>query len=224
MTELRLLLELAGEAALLLWGLHMVQSGVIRAFGSRLRHALGLALGDRLRAFAAGLGVTAALQSCTATALMVSSFAASGAVGLAPALAAMLGANLGTALIVQLLSFDAAAAFPTLVLAGVLAFRRGQRARTRDLGRVAIGLGLMLLALHLMLGSMAPVEASPPCAPCWPPLRTSRCRTCCWPRRWPGRRIPAWPACSSSPRWPAAGWRARRRPLPWCSAPISAAR
>ena len=112
MTELRLLLDLAGEAALLLWGLHMVQSGVQKAFGSRLRHALGIALGGQLRAFAAGLGVTAVLQSSTATALMVGSFAASGAVALAPALAAMLGANVGTALIVQLLSFDVAAVFP----------------------------------------------------------------------------------------------------------------
>ena len=161
MTELRLLLDLAGEAALLLWGLHMVQSGVQKAFGSRLRHALGIALGGQLRAFAAGLGVTAVLQSSTATALMVGSFAASGAVALAPALAAMLGANVGTALIVQLLSFDVAAVFPALVLAGVLAFRRGRRARTRDLGRVSIGLGLMLLALHLMVASMAPVETSP---------------------------------------------------------------
>jgi phosphate:Na+ symporter len=161
MGETRLLLELAGEAALLLWGLHMVQSGVQRAFGSRLRQMLGIALGGLGRAFLAGLGVTAALQSSTATALMVGSFAASGAVALAPALAAMLGANLGTALIVQLLSFDATAAYPALVLVGVLAFRRGGRARTRDLGRVAIGLGLMLLALHELVGSMAPVEASP---------------------------------------------------------------
>ncbi len=161
MAELRLLLELAGEAALLLWGLHMVQSGVQRAFGSRLRHWLGVALGNRVRAFLAGLGATAALQSSTATALMVGSFAATGAVALVPALAAMLGANVGTALIVQLLSFDVTAVFPLLILAGVTAFRRGSRAQVRDLGRVSIGLGLMLLALHLMVESMAPVEASP---------------------------------------------------------------
>src|SRR5215212_9646245 len=116
MAEARLLLELAGEAALLLWGLHMVQTGVQRAFGSRLRHWLGVALGGRGRACLAGLGVTAALQSSTATALMVGSFAAAGAVALAPALAAMLGANVGTALIVQLLSFDVTAVFPVLVL------------------------------------------------------------------------------------------------------------
>ena len=161
MREAWLLVELAGEAALLLWGLHMVQSGVQRAFGSRLRHWLGIALGGRWRAFLAGLGATAALQSSTAAALMVGSFAAGGAVALAPALAAMLGANVGTALIVQALSFDVSAVFPALVLAGVIAFRRGARARTRDLGRVAIGLGLALLALHLMVESVAPVEASP---------------------------------------------------------------
>ena len=161
MTEARLLLDLAGEAALLLWGLHMVQSGVQRAFASRLQRWLGVALGGRGRAFLAGLGVTAALQSSTATALMVGAFASGGAVALAPALAAMLGANVGTALIVQLLSFDVTLVFPVLILAGVTAFRRGGRARTRDLGRVGIGLGLMLLALHLMAQTMAPVEASP---------------------------------------------------------------
>ncbi|TCZ64342.1 Na/Pi cotransporter family protein [Roseicella aquatilis] len=161
MREAELLLQLAGEAALLLWGLHMVQSGVERAFGSRLRHALGLALGNHPRAFLAGLGVTAVLQSSTATGLMIGSFAAAGAVALGPALAAMAGANVGTALIVQVLSFDVSAVFPALVLVGVLAFRRGRRTRTRDLGRVAIGLGLMLLALHLMLASMTPIEASP---------------------------------------------------------------
>ncbi len=91
--EAWLLVELAGEAALLLWGLHMVQSGVQRAFGSRRQHWLGVAMGGPGRAFLAGLGVTAVLQSSTATALMVGSFAVGGAVALAPALAAMLSAG-----------------------------------------------------------------------------------------------------------------------------------
>lgn len=161
MTELRLLVQLAGEAALLLWGLHMVQSGVERAFGGRLQAMLGTALGRPSRALLAGLGVTAALQSSTATALMVASFSAAGAVALVPALAAMLGANVGTAMIVQLLSFDVGWLSPLLILVGVVAFRSGSQTRTRDLGRVAIGLGLMLLALHLLVGTLAPVEASP---------------------------------------------------------------
>src|SRR5436305_1284716 len=90
------LIDLAGAIALLLWGLHMVQSGIQRAFGPNLRRFLGRTLGDRLRAFAAGIGVTAILQSSTATGLMAASFAAGGLVDLVPALASMLGANLGT--------------------------------------------------------------------------------------------------------------------------------
>jgi phosphate:Na+ symporter len=161
MSELRLLVQLLGEAALLLWGLHMVQSGVQRAFGGRLQALLGTALSRPGRAMLAGLGVTAALQSSTATALMVSGFAAAGAVGLVPALATMLGANLGTALIVQLLSFDVGWLSPLLILLGVATFRKAERAQLRDLGRVAIGLGLMLLALQLLVQTLQPVEASP---------------------------------------------------------------
>jgi phosphate:Na+ symporter len=156
-----LLVELAGHAALLLWGLHMVQSGVQRGFGMRLRHVLGIGLGSRGRAVLAGLGITAALQSSTATALMLGSFAQGAGVALAPALAAMLGANLGTALIVLVLSFPADALAPGLVLAGVVAFRRNAAGRVRDLGRVGIGLGLMLTSLHLLGSTMAPVGASP---------------------------------------------------------------
>ena len=90
--------------ALLLWGVRMVRTGVQRALGQRLHTVLGAALAHRGRAFLGGLGVTALLQSSTATALMVGGFAADGLVGLAPALAVMLGANVGTTLIVQALS------------------------------------------------------------------------------------------------------------------------
>src|SRR5215467_10028169 len=97
------LVDLAGSIALLIWGVHMVQTGITRAFGPQLRRALSRALDGRIRAFAAGLGVTAILQSSTATGLMVTSFSARGLVDLAPALAVMLGANVGTTLIVQAL-------------------------------------------------------------------------------------------------------------------------
>src|SRR6201999_2523525 len=148
------LLDLLGGVALLLWGLHMVQTGILRAFGSDLRRFLGKALGNRLSAFAAGLGLTALLQSSTATGLMTASFAAEGVVGLVPALAIMLGANVGTPLIVQVLSFNVAAGAPVLFVIGLLAFRGGARTRIKDLGRVAIGFGLMLLALHTLLDTL----------------------------------------------------------------------
>lgn len=155
------ILDLAGMVALLLWGVHMVQSGVQRAFGPSLRRVLGTALRSRVRAVAAGLGVTAILQSSTATGLMASSFAAAGLVGTVPALAVMLGANVGTTLIVQVLSFDVSRVAPVLILVGVVAFRRSREARSRDVGRVAIGLGLMLLSLHRLLEILTPYEDAP---------------------------------------------------------------
>jgi phosphate:Na+ symporter len=155
------LLDLIGGVALLLWGLHMVQSGILRAFGPDLRRVLSRALANRFSAFVAGLGLTAVLQSSTATGLMVASFATAGIVGLVPALAIMLGANVGTTLIVQLLSFNISAASPALFVLGLIAFRSGGRKWIKDLGRVAIGLGLMLLALHILLDTLAPAEQAP---------------------------------------------------------------
>jgi phosphate:Na+ symporter len=155
------LLDLLGGVALLLWGLHMVHSGILRAFGPDLRLLLAKALTNRLSAFAAGIGLTALLQSSTATALITTSFAAEGMVSLVAALAIMLGANVGTTLIVQVMSFNIAAAAPILFIIGLVAFRSGPRSRIKDIGRVSIGLGLMLLALHILLDSLAPAENAP---------------------------------------------------------------
>jgi phosphate:Na+ symporter len=155
------LLDLTGGVALLLWGLHMVQSGILRAFGPDLRRFLARALGNRFAAFGAGLALTAMLQSSTATGLMAASFTADGLLGLVPALALMLGANVGTTIIVQLLSFNISAVAPALFVIGLVAFRSGARTWIKDLGRVAIGVGLMLLALHILLDTLAPAEDAP---------------------------------------------------------------
>jgi phosphate:Na+ symporter len=154
------LIDLAGAVALLLWGVRMVQTGVQRAFGSRLRTFLAAALRNRLTAFAAGLGATAVLQSSTATGLMLTGLAAGAAIDLIPALAVMLGANVGTTLIVQIVSFDVAHIAPALIAVGFLMFRR-PATRTRDLGRVLIGLGLILLALQQLTAVTAPVDQAP---------------------------------------------------------------
>jgi phosphate:Na+ symporter len=160
MSATTVVIHLLGEIALLLWGINMVNSGVQRAFGSDLRWILGIGLRTRFRAFLAGVGVTTVLQSSTATALMVASFTAGGAVDMVPALAVMLGANVGTTLIVQVLSFDITLIFPVLIFGGFMAYRRGSSSRVKDLGRVAIGLGLMLLSLHLLSETIHLIESS----------------------------------------------------------------
>jgi phosphate:Na+ symporter len=153
-----ILLNLAGYVALLLWGMHMVHSGILRAYGGDLRQILAIGLNSRWRAFLAGMGITAILQSSTATALMSTGFIAAGLMTLVSGLAVTLGANVGTTLIVQVLTFKVAAAAPFFFLAGLIAFNRGGKTRTRDLGRVGIGVGLILLALHLIIITIEPVE------------------------------------------------------------------
>lgn len=158
MSGTMVLLHLGGYVALLLWGVRMVETGIMRAFGGNLRHFLSLGLGNRWKAFGAGLGVTALLQSSTATGLLAASFLSGGFIGLAPALAVILGANVGSTLIVQVMTFDVWAFAPLLVLCGVIVVKGGGRTRSRDLGRAVIGVGLVLLSLHLIMEVMKPVE------------------------------------------------------------------
>jgi phosphate:Na+ symporter len=93
-----------------------------------------------MAAFLAGCVLTAILQSSTATGIMTASFAAEGLVALVPALAIMLGANVGTTLIVHVLAFNISAVAPILFIVGLIALRGGGRSWVRDLGRTAIGL------------------------------------------------------------------------------------
>ena len=161
MSGTRLLIDLAGQVGLLLWGTHMVSTGVQRGYGMALRRALERNLGHRWLAFLTGVGVTTLLQSSTATGLMAMSFAAAGVIALAPALAVMLGANVGTALVTQVLSFNVGLIAAPLVLAGVLTFRWSAGSRIKNVGRAAIGLGLMILALTGLQHTLSPVENTP---------------------------------------------------------------
>jgi phosphate:Na+ symporter len=155
------LLDLTCDVGLLLWGTHMVTTGVLRGYGTNFRRWLAHSLGTRLNAFLVGLAVTALLQSSTATGLMATSFAASGIIDLPPGLTVMLGANVGTTLIVQLLSFNIGVVGPIFILIGLVLFRRDDDGRIKNLGRMAIGLGLMLLALNLLVSAMTPVGKAP---------------------------------------------------------------
>ncbi|MGH6948594.1 MAG: Na/Pi cotransporter family protein [Kiloniellales bacterium] len=155
-----LLLNIAGGVALLLWATRMVRTGIMRAYGAELRRLLGRFTRSRVNAFGLGVAVSAALQSSTATALLISSFADKALIGVAAGLALMLGADLGSTLVVQALSFDIAWLSPALILVGVVSFLAGPAPQARHLGRVAIGLGLMLLALGFVVGASAQLRES----------------------------------------------------------------
>ena len=154
------LINLLGGVALLLWGLHMVRTGVIRAYGGGIREFLGHSLGNRFKAFGAGLAVTLVLQSSTATCLLAASFAARGLVATMPALAVLLGADVGTSLVAQILSFDLSLFSPILLVVGIVLFERFPGTRQRNLGRICLGLGQMLLALKLIVSVSEPMRSA----------------------------------------------------------------
>ena len=151
------LLNLLASVALLVWGTHIVRTGVLRVFGADLRRVLSKSVANRGSAFLAGLAVTGLVQSSSATALIASSFVAQSLIGLPAALAIMLGADLGTALMAQVFSLDLSWLSPLLILFGVIFFLTRRDTSAGQLGRVAIGLGLMLLALQLVMAATRPI-------------------------------------------------------------------
>ncbi len=155
------LLNLLAAIALLVWGTHIVRTGMLRVFGENLRTVLGKSFANRFSALLAGLGVTSLVQSSTATCLILASFAAKGLVATGAALAVMLGADVGTALMAVVYSFDLSWLSPSLIFVGVVMFISRQDRTAGRIGRVLIGLGLITLALQLIVGATRPLTESP---------------------------------------------------------------
>jgi len=154
---LQILLNLMASVALLVWGTHIVRTGILRVFGADLRRFLSKSVSTRPSAFLSGLAVTALVQSSSATALIASSFVGQGLIALGPALIIMLGADVGTALMALVLSLDLRWISPICIFFGVVFFLSQKNKRAGQLGRVAIGMGLILLALQLVNQSTAPL-------------------------------------------------------------------
>ena len=150
-----------GSVALLLWGVRMVRTGMTRAFGTALRRIVATSTKTWPRAFLAGLGVTGLLQSSTATAVLLASFAARGLIVLPMALVMMLGANIGTTLTAQVFSLDVTWFWTFGVAAGVALFTLSDDGKVKAVGRIGIGFGLMLLSLIHLRNAATPLETSP---------------------------------------------------------------
>lgn len=151
------LLNLLSAVTLLIWGTHIVRTGILRVYGSNLRHVIGQNMASRPLAFVAGILVTAMVQSSNATAMLVTSFVGQGLMALTPALATMLGADVGTALMARVLTLDLSWLSPLLIFLGVIFFLSRKQTRVGQMGRVGIGLGLIILALQLIVEAAAPI-------------------------------------------------------------------
>jgi phosphate:Na+ symporter len=154
------LLNLLAAIALLVWGTHMVRTGVLRVMGGKLRELLARGMHHKTIGLLAGMGVSSLLQSSTATCLIVGAFVGQGLISTSAALVMMLGADIGTSLMALLFSFDLSWLSPVLIVVGVATFVTNQNNTAGRWARVAIGLGLMTLALHLIVEATRPMTQS----------------------------------------------------------------
>ncbi len=161
MNGVMVLLHLAGAVALLLFATRMVRTGVERAYGSELRLYLRSRLSSVAGAVLAGTSLAVALQSSTAVALLVSSLAGSGVISGVTGQLAIRGAELGSALVVKLLSFNLTVLIPICFVVGITMFMATQQRKWRQLGRIIVGVGLLILSLKLIGEASEPLRTSP---------------------------------------------------------------
>ena len=153
------LFAILGGTALLLYGVRLVGEGLQRAAGTRLRHLLSTLTGNRFKALLVGAGVTAVLQSSSATTVMLVGFASAGLLTLRQTIGVILGADIGTTVTVQLLAFDLLALSPLVVFVGWLLWTVG-RGSIRYVGQALLGFGFLFLGMKLVADGTAPLTHS----------------------------------------------------------------
>ena len=159
MVIVQFILELAGATILLLFAVRMVRTGVERAFGSSFRR-LVTGSNARFRATFAGVALAAIMQSSVAVAMLIAGFASAGTLSFQLGFPAMLGADLGSALVIQFLSMETSWLAPLLLVTGGLMFLKSQSALAKQIGRALLGVALILIALELMRATVTPIRDS----------------------------------------------------------------
>ena len=161
MSPTLVLLNIIGGVCLLLWGLRGVRNGVTRAFGADLRKIISSGTSNRILSLMSGIGVTALVQSSTATALIIAAFCGKGMMTITAGLAVMLGADVGTTLVAQVLTFDLSWLIPLMLIVGYIIFNKYPKsARIGHIGKMVLHLGLMLIALGLIRDAAEPLKES----------------------------------------------------------------
>ncbi|WP_409360803.1 Na/Pi cotransporter family protein [Bartonella heixiaziensis] len=154
------LLHLAGAISLLLWATRMVRTGVERAYGDRLKYKMRHVISKPLFAVSFGLFTAMILQSSTAITLLVGSFVESGFVSGLAGLMAVRGGELGSALVVKILSYDLTIVVPLCLLIGTFIFMTTEKRNWRQIGRIVIGIGLLVLSLQMISTATEPLRDS----------------------------------------------------------------
>ncbi len=155
------LIHLAGAVALMLFATRLVKTGVERAYGDVLRYKLRATMRNPFMAVLTGTGLAIALQSSTAVTLLVGSFAGSGIVSGAAGQLAVRGAEIGSAIVTKLLTFNLTLLVPLCLITGTFMFMATERRDWRQIGRILVGIGLLILSLEMIGQASEPLRESP---------------------------------------------------------------
>lgn len=136
----------------------LLRLGVTRGFGAELRGILAVSTSNRIKAFFSGMLMTVFLQSSTAAVLIVASFAGQGMITAGAGIAVVLGADVGTTLVAQFLSLDMGLLVPVCMAGGYVLFSIEHGGRIKNVGRMLVGLALMLLALGWIRETAEPLK------------------------------------------------------------------
>lgn len=153
-------LNMAASAALLIWAVRMVRTGVERAYGAELQQFLRRSTRNRLAATLSGAFAAVVMQSSTAVVLLTAGFLGGGSIGAVSGLSIVLGADLGSAIVVQILSKQFNIVMPLLLFFGVIIFMKSSQRKFRQLGRIMVGLALVFVALDMIRASSTPLAES----------------------------------------------------------------
>lgn len=160
MTPTLIMLNIIAGVCLLLWGVTLVRLGITYGFGANLRAILAASTQNRVKSFFSGLLITTLLQSSTATILIISAFAGQGMIKAGAGLAIVLGADVGTTLVAQIFSFDLSFLVPLFMIVGFILFNLKKSSLSKNIGRIFVGLALMLFALGWIKEAAEPLKES----------------------------------------------------------------
>lgn len=154
------ILSLLGGLALFLYGMQMMSTGLEAAAGNKMKSILEKLTSNRIKGVLVGAGITAVIQSSSATTVMVVGFVNSGLMTLKQAVWVIMGANIGTTITGQLIALDIGAIAPIFAIAGVAAMMFVKSERVHHISSIFAGLGVLFMGMDMMGAAMEPLQDS----------------------------------------------------------------
>lgn len=156
-----MIVSLLGGLGLFLYGMNLMSEGLETMAGDKLRDVLAKLTSSRFAAVGVGAGVTAVIQSSSATSVMVVGFVNAGLMTLSQAINVCMGANIGTTITAQIVAFNVTQYSPLILFVGVIVMFFGKKRTMKRTGQIIAGLGLIFFGMMTMSNAMAPLRDNP---------------------------------------------------------------